>query len=545
MIELRDYQKRLEGDIYQRWREGSRAVLAALPTGGGKTALFSKILQDHRGGAIAIAHRKELVSQMSLTLAGYGVRHRIIAPNETIRDIVNAHMLEFGRPFYDATAHIAVAGVDTLIRRGVPASFADRVTLWVQDEAHHVLRENKWGRAIELFPNALGLGVTATPERTDGLGLGRHADGVFDALVEGPSPADLIEMGYLTPYRIFAPASDIDLSDVPISTATGDFSLPSLRKAVHRSRLVGDVVSHYLKLAAGKLGVTFCVSIEECTATAQAYRDAGVPAEVVSSETPDAQRIEIIRRFRRRELLQLVNVDLFGEGFNLPAIEVVSKARPTTSFGLNRQQDGRALRPMPGKTEAILIDHVSNWTRHGAPDTPRSWSLDRREKRGRSSPTDVPLLQTCVACTAVFERYLKTCPMCGHTKVPADRSGPEKVDGDLTEVDPALLAQLRGEIARIDGPARIPSGVGGPAGLAIVKRHRERQQAQASLRSALAWWGGLQQSLGRTDDEAYRRFYLTFGIDVMTAQTLGAREAEALEQRVRDALKREGVVTDE
>jgi DNA repair protein RadD len=231
-----------------------------------------------------------------------------------------------------------------------------------------------------MFPNARGLGVTATPVRADGKGLGAHHDGVMHHIIEGAGMRDLIQQGFLTDYRIFAPPSDLDLTGVT-RAADGDYNKKQLKQRVRRSQIIGDVVAHYLRIAPGKLGLTFATDVETATEIANRYRAAGVPSEVVSAKTPTGQRIEILKRFKRREVMQLVNVDLFGEGFDLPALEVVSMARPTESYGLYCQQFGRVLRPLPGKTVGIIIDHVGNVVRHGLPDKPRRWSLDRREKR--------------------------------------------------------------------------------------------------------------------------------------------------------------------
>jgi len=206
------------------------------------------------------------------------------------------------------------------------------VTLCVIDEGHHVLKDNKWGTAFQIFPNAKGLLVTATPDRADGKGLGRHADGLVDAMIEGPTMRDLINQGYLTDYRVFAPPSDLDLSQVTTS-ADGDYNKAKLKAAVRKSHVIGDVVTHYLRIAPNKLGITFATDVETATDIAAQFNAQGVPAAVVSAKTSDADRVAILRRFKNRELLQLVNVDLFGEGFDLPAIEVVSMARPTQSYG--------------------------------------------------------------------------------------------------------------------------------------------------------------------------------------------------------------------
>lgn len=565
---LRPYQRQAKDAIYEAWDQGFNNVLAVLPTGAGKTVTFSDILHDHAGASCAIAHRQELVAQISLALARDRVRHRIIGPKNVVKLCVNLHMAELGASYYDPRARCAVAGVDTLIKRGPElAAWLQSVTLWVQDEAHHVLRGNKWGSAADMFPNAKGLGVTATPTRADGKGLGRHADGLFDTMIEGPDMRDLIDAGYLTDYRIFAPPSDLDLSTVTVG-ASGDYSQPKLKTAVRSSHIMGDIVAHYLRIAPGKLGVTFVSDVETATDVAARFNAAGVPAEVVSAKTPDADRIAIIRRFKRRELLQLVNVDLFGEGFDLPAIEVVSMGRPTQSFGLFVQQFGRVLRLMldpalypywndysaaerrafiaaSTKPRGIIIDHVGNVERHGLPDARREWSLDRREKRSSGRSAGVIPTWTCEECSGVWENIYKRCqaPECGAERpAPAARNAPEFVDGDLFELDPETLARLRGDIDRVDmhpeayreelAAKRTPH-IGQ---MAHVKRHAERQEAQTALRESIAWWAGYQRAMGRPDYESYRRFYFAFGVDVMTAQALNTREAIDLAARINEHL---------
>lgn len=531
---LRPYQAKLREGVLSAWADGARNVLAVAPTGAGKTVLMASLLAEHRGASCVIAHRQELVSQISLALARNGIRHSLLAAPSTVRSIVSIHMVELGRSWYDPSAACRVAGVDTLVRLSPADPWLRQVGLWVVDEAHHLTRDSKWGKAVELLPGARGLGVTATPVRTDGKGLGRQADGLMDAMVAGPTMRELIEAGYLTDYRIFAPRSELDMRDVPTS-ASGDYSPAPMRAAVRRSRIHGDVVSHYLRIARGKLGVTFAVDVEAATELCEAYRAAGVPTEVVTAKTPDALRLSILRRFRARQVLQLVNVDLFGEGFDLPAIEVVSMARPTMSYGLYVQQFGRALRPLEGKERAIIIDHVGNTLRHGLPDAPRVWTLDRRERRA-SSCSDAEPVRACPQCTRVYERALPACPYCAHAPEPAGRQGPDEVEGDLCELTAQALARLRGSVAAVDGAPRIPMGVGPEVAGAIRKRHRERQEAQTALREAMALWGGVRRDAGDDLRVSQRRFWLRFGVDVLGAQALGAREADALRERIHNDL---------
>lgn len=553
---LRPYQQDIRDDIESRWL-GVANVLAVLPTGAGKTVLFSSILADEPGASCAIAHRQELVSQISLALARNGVRHRIIGQDPVIRMIVRLHMEEVGANYVVPNAKCAVASVNTLTGKKFAESlkpWLPTVKLWVQDEAHHVLRDNQWGRAAAMFPNARGLGVTATPLRADGNGLGRHADGLFDTMVIGPSMRDLITMGFLTEYRIFAPPSTFQRDQVAVSQTTGDFNLDQMRKAVASSSLVvhdekqivGDIVQHYQRIAPGKLGVTFVPDIATAETVAEQFNAAGVPAMAVSSKTPDDERCKILRRFKSRELLQLVNCDLFGEGFDLPAIEVVSMGRPTESYGLYVQQFGRALRLLDGKDRAIIIDHVGNVMRHGLPDAPREWSLDRRERRS-SGKSDAQTIRACLnpECGAVYERFRDACPYCG-TPVPppAERSRPEFVDGDLFELDPAMLEQMRGAVARVDmtpeayreqlGRQGVPQiGI-----MANVKRHIERQETIGTLREAMAVWAGYERAAGLSDREIFRKFYIEHGHDWMTAQTLKRDDALGLAERVMGSIKR-------
>lgn len=537
------------------------------------TATLSHIVAHEQRPSLVMAHRQELVGQLSLTLGKYGVRHRIIAPDTTRRQIEALHMRHLGRRWIDPHAPVAAAGVQTIIRRDSNDAFMRSIDLIIPDEFHHCTRENSWGRAIQMMPErARILGPTATPLRADGKGLGIHADGFADELILGPSMRDSIVSGMLTPYRIFCPPTgNLDLSQVATS-AGGDFSPKPLAEAVHKSTIVGDVVGSYLRIAPGKRGITFAVDLEHAREICAEYKAKGVPAAVLSADSDTGYRAQVMRDFETGTLLQLVNVDILGEGVDVPACEVVSFARPTQSFGLYVQQFGRALRLMIApellgmwgdmtdgeraahiaasvKPTAFIIDHVGNVLRHGLPDAPRRWSLDRREKRGASKgPSDAIPLRVCLAqlpdgtlCTTPYERVLSCCPACGHAPEPAGRSRPEEVDGDLYELDERTLAALRGEAERIMAPPLIPQHLDHVAAMALRKRHTERQQAQGRLGEALAWWGGWQEAQGRDMREAYRRFYFAFGVDVATARTLNRTDAEALAAQVEQVLLDAGV----
>lgn len=543
---LRDYQIKLKYDVHEAWQAGFKEqghpvnVCAVAPTGSGKTLTMTSLFDDMQVVSVAIAHRQELVGQMSLTFAELGIVHRLIAPKAVIAFCIAQHIAKTGRSFYHPQSPIGVAGIDTLIRRATDLQqWFNQVKVWDIDECHHLLRDNKWGKGVALFPNAFGVGFTATPKRADRKSLSRAREGLFDAMVLGPTMRTLMEQGHLAQAKVYGPAPSIDRSAIEISKATGELNHTQTVDAVHKSRIVGDIVDSYLKFAPGKRGITFVVDIDQAIETANAYSARGVRAVAVSSKTPDAVRVAMIDKFRVGQLDQLVNVDLFGEGMDVPAVEVVSMGRPTESFGLYTQQFGRCMRTAEGKTHGIVIDHVENVKVHKLPWRDIDWSLDDEEvgKRKKKADDVIPVT-TCTTCFQAFEAVTSVCPHCGAKQIPAGRSLPEQVDGDLFEYGPELMGQLAGEQRRIDGPALIPHGASEIVQRAIRRNWEERQQAQQALRDTIALWAGIGLHVyGRSDSEQYRRFYWQFGVDVANAKLLGRAEAEKLRLLVLDAME--------
>lgn len=532
------------GEIHEAWNQGAQNVLGRADTGFGKTVCLGYIVEQHPGASCVIAHRQELVGQLSMTLAKYGVRHNLIAADATVRAIAAAHVQELGASYYSPSARCAVASVDTLVRRDNLDAWAGQVTLWISDEGHHVVRGNKWSNAIDRFTNPAvkGLLPTATPERADGKGLGRHADGLADLMVQAPPMRWLIDNGHLTDYRVVCVESDLQLLDSEVS-ASGDWSTAKLRKAAEKSHIVGDVVANYLRFARGMRHVTFSTDVETAMAITAAYREAGVRAECLTGKTNDHLRRQMLRRFERGEIDEIVAVDIISEGFDLPAIEAVSFARPTQSLAMYMQQFGRALRTMEGKGSALILDHVGNVIRHGLPDRPREWTLNRRDKRSTAATDAIPM-RVCLECYQPFERKYAECPHCGHYHEPQGRSLPEQVDGDLAEMSPELLAKLRGQVAEnthsVDDERWRLQRTGLPSRFIMsnVKKHDEKLQALGALRQAMAEWGGVWHARGEADREIQRRFFHTFGMDVLSAMALDRREAETLTARINERLIR-------
>ena len=541
---LRPYQEKLVKDTYQQWDAGKQFVAMVSATGSGKSMTLTAIVAKERDRGqyvLVLAHRQELITQLSDTMGRMEIRHQVIAANKVVRFAAKQSMENHGVNYVDPNARVMVASVQSMREAKIAdlAKLGNKLTV-VQDEFHHATKKSKtWGGVLTPLLNAgaRGLGPTATPCRADGQGLSRETDGYADVIVEGPSMRWLIDNGYLSQYKIYCPPTDLRLDNVETSKTTGDYKEKELKAEIGRSHIVGDIVSHYLKICPGKRGITFTVGVDTAEEVAEEYRKRGVPAVALSGRNADEERVQAIRDLKSGKILQIVNDSLIGEGVDIPAVEVVSFARPTQSYALYAQMFGRALRPFEGKSHAIIIDAVSNVMRHGLPDAPREWSLDRRERRtGKSEPS---MVRVCTACAAVYERFRDACPDCGEpVPKPADRSGPVQVDGDLYELDPDVLAQMRNEVvgAREDvnqyRDKMIGHGLPPHAVKRNVKLHENRLDALVRLDLKLAEWAGYRRAEGLSDSEIFRKFYLTYGVSWLEAQALKAADADKLRERI-------------
>jgi DNA repair protein RadD len=435
LVELRDYQN----DLVDRTRialrdlrkKGKRKnVLIQLPTGGGKTAIASKIASSavERGKTVDfLCHRDFLVDQTSKTFARLDLDHSFVAA---------------GR-WHNQWTPVRVCMINTL-RNRLEKVRAPDVCIW--DEAHHISAAT-WAAIMDHWPDAVHIGLSATPVRLDGKGLDNH----FEELIVGPSIEWLIKQGYLSDYIMFTPSTP-DMSG--IHTRGGDFKKDEVDAEMNRSVIIGNMVEHYRREAMDRLGVYFCASISHSERTAQAFRDAGIPAVHLDGTHSTTERRAAAIAFARREIKVLTNVDLFGEGYDLAAqaemdvtIEMVGLARPTQSLGLYMQQIGRALRP-DGDKVAIILDHAGNLDRHGLPDEERDWSLSGVKKRDGHVNTT----KECPSCKARIHDNCKICPHCkavqdeaiddGKGGGAADRAVLEE-DGELQQVDKDAVKKAR------------------------------------------------------------------------------------------------------
>lgn len=300
---------------------------------------------------------------------------------------------------------------------------------------HHI-SAGSWAKIAQAFPEAVQIGLSATPIRLDGVGLGEF----FDELVEGPPVKWLIEHGALAQYRLLAPASNLSLSGV--HKVAGDYNRKELDSAVAASTITGDAVEHYLKYAAGTKALMFHVSIARSIEAVAKFKEAGIEAEHIDGETDPAVRDAAIERFENGTLQVVSNVNLFSEGTDIAGVQTLIDCAPSMSLGSVMQRWGRVLRPAPGKV-ALILDHAGNsGEKHGYPDTPRQWSLEGKTKRKKKDPEDITL-RRCPVCMATLMGYVAKCDACGHVFESQGREV-EEVAGELQEViNPAVEAMER------------------------------------------------------------------------------------------------------
>jgi DNA repair protein RadD len=391
MTTLRPYQL----DTVAKLEEIVRVILVS-PTGAGKTVIASEIIKravEQYRSVLFLAHRREIIQQTSLKLTANGVRHGIIMAGVEPRPM----------------EAVQVASIDTLLVRGVRSKAMELppAELIVFDEAHHV-RGRTREHLIGLYPGAVLLGMTATPCRGDGRGLGN----LFDIMVETPQVAELIEQGYLVPSRVYAPV-DPDLRGV--RTEKGDYVVPQLSTRMNTDALVGDIVLHWLKYGERRRTVAFAVDIAHSVHIRDEFVSAGVRAEHLDGSTPIAEREAILARLASGETELVSNCQVLTEGWDLPEVGCCILARPTRQMGLYRQMIGRVLRPAEGKKDAVILDHSGAVFRHGLPEDRVEWTLkiDQRAQNPTHNARksgEAPALQECPGCGTI----MVTPPPCIH-----------------------------------------------------------------------------------------------------------------------------------
>lgn len=415
-VMLRPYQAEAVDSLRDSWRAKNRRILLQLPTGAGKTICATEIIK----GAVAkgnpvlfVAHRRELISQASAKLRDLGIPHGIIlagvrpTPEELVQ--VGSVQTIAARAFKSGRLELPPAGVV------------------IFDEAHHAIAAS-WKQIADAYPNAAILGLTATPVRGDGKGLGH----LFSDMVIGPSIPELTEQGYLVPVRYFAPSMP-DLHGVKLTA--GDYNQAQLEGRMDKPKLVGDVVTNWGEVCPDRKTVVFATSVKHSIHLAEQFQAVGINALHLDGETPLDERANILADLRDGLIQVITNCMVLTEGWDQPDVSCCVLARPTKSLGLYLQMAGRVLRPAPDKTDTILIDHSGAVYQHGFLHEPFEWSLDEAGKLGdresqRKASEPKPI--TCEKCYTIYEKQ-HMCPSCGHMPEKFGR-GVQQVEGTLGEV---------------------------------------------------------------------------------------------------------------
>lgn len=585
MIKLFPHQIATVDAAEHAWNNGAKNVLTVLPTGAGKTLVKAEIAKRSQlAGEISItfAHRDVLLGQISDAMCLMGIRHRFIASKPTVRDITNENLLKYGDSFYDESSTVIIASVDAFMakmKKDLLKHLAPLVKLWQLDESHHLLSDNKWGRCVNQLVNARGLGVTATPLRADGKGLGRgnvtdmtdpepiindegiqvgmtdseeirDNHGLFDEMFVGSSFEELIKVGRLSPYKVYTPPIKIDLAGMNV-TASGDYNQRELAKRTDKSEITGDAVEHYLRLAKGLQAITYCVNIAHAEHVAAQFNKSGVKSKALSSQTPTRERQQAVKDFKEGRIINLVNADLFGEGFDVPACTVGIMLRKTQSYSLFKQQFGRPLRVADNKPFGIIIDHVNNvrdmMIKYNLlyPHDDPTWSLDPPKKRkSNGDGKSLPPTRTCPECANFYLVTSETvkCPECGHVETPDEALDVTKqfqeAEGNLIEMNVDFIEQILIERAKVDKPVEqlrnelrySPAVVRNSA----TVNHSKRQFVQNQLRPLMNKWCAdmVNNNPHWTKEIVHREFEVEFGVNILKAQVLSERHALELMEKI-------------
>ena len=445
-MQLRPYQLKALNDIRAAFRSGKRAPLLVSPTGSGKTIMFSAIAQGamQKGKRVLImAHRVELIDQIERALREFGITPGIIAANRA----------------ESPRALVQVARVFTLLRRLERFATFDLI---ICDEAHHCIAASSWGKVIAHYPQALVLGVTATPQRLGGEGL----DDVFDDLILGPSVQELIDGGALSRVKVYAPPGP-DLSGVHVRM--GDYVQAEINELMSKKTIVGDAVEHYTRHSPGAPAVAFCVSVKHAAAVAAQFTERGYTSVSIDGSLDSALRRSIIADFSAGRIQVLTSCDVVSEGLDVPRIQTGILLRPTQSLSRYLQNVGRCLRPFPGKPHATILDHAGNTHRHGLATELREWSLSgtHRTQRNSGADGDIQNVRICEQCFAANPGGLGQCGECG-TPFKTKNRVSRHIAGNLEEV----TAESVGQVPRSGAGKRPRNDANDLAGLIALGRMR-------------------------------------------------------------------------
>lgn len=391
---LRPYQEEGLRRVEQAFAEGARRVLLVLPTGGGKTTMFSTLVARTRDPVLITVHRRELAHQACNRLREFGVQFGLIMAGE--------------EPM--PHARVQVASVQTLVKRTAPPA-----KLVIVDEAH-LSTADTWRKTLDHYPHALVLGVTATPWRLSGKPL----SGTYDRVVVCSTPEELRQQGFLCDYTGYSYQAP-DLSGV--GKVGDDYNLGQAGAAMRAPGIVKGIVEQWVKHASDLSTLVFATTVEHSKELTAEFKAAGVRAEHLDGNTPVEQRRAILARVEAGTTRVLCNVGVAVEGLDIPRIKCVVLARPTMSLAKALQMQGRGRRPWNG-VRLRIHDHAFVIAMHGLPDQARDYSIHaKREDEA------LPSIRTCKACLAMYVGG-NGCPACEHVNPRETVAGLEHLEID-------------------------------------------------------------------------------------------------------------------
>lgn len=431
---LRDYQKRVLREVSGNFQL-NRRVLLQMPTGSGKTKTAAYIVKKFASTGrtvLWLVHRDELLAQASRVFYDEELRHRLICSHTTARAIA----AKYNNSFLGDDAKIVISTSQTLIRR--IGKIEINPDLIIADEAHLSLNSAN-RKIIASFPNSKLLGLTATPERTDG----QNFSDIYDEIVLGPQIYSLIHSGSLARYKIFKPP--VNFNPVGVGIKGGDYDPKALEKELDSPVVFGDVLGHYRALCDGMPAIGFCPTVDVARRFASEFLAAGYRAMALDAETDGETRRDALAKLASGGIDVIFSVGILIEGTDVPLATVALWLRRTTSTAIWLQGNGRVLRPHPAKEFAYILDFVGNSSKHGMPCKHRDWALDGKKKTKREMPSgdDDVSITTCTQCFAVYLSDEKECPRCGHIEEKKQRKDYKKKDGALEEVTSEELEAQR------------------------------------------------------------------------------------------------------
>lgn len=457
-MSLRSYQHDVITKLQAAVANGARRVLLVAPTGSGKTVVAGVLIKAaerdfHR--SLFIAHRRELIDQTHRRLKREGITASVILAGREGQ--------------YDALSRTQVAGIQSLIARIKSKRVSNpNADLLIIDEAHHS-RAETYQKLMDAYPDAIIVGLTATPCRGDGRGLGK----IFDEMVECPAIPELIRQGHLVPSVCYSHPT-ADLKGVK-SSITGDWQTGELAERMNTDKLVGDIVTHWNRLAEGRKTVVFAVDVAHSKHIANEFIASGIKTGHIDGGTPIAEREETLAKLSAGDITVVSNCMVLTEGWDQPDVACCVLARPTKSLGLHLQMVGRVLRPFPGKDHALILDHAGNVVRHGLPEDEIFWTLnpdDRALNMSQAARNRVKARGEAVMCPECKPREVPLvtgcCPVCDW-RPNSKAQAVEFVDGDLARLDgngrpnsapwsPAARHNFHGQLAWIARERRYKPG---------------------------------------------------------------------------------------